>query len=370
MPLLNQKAEVLLPPEGSPVQSICKSLLLAVIALLPLSGCGCGGGSGEGGSKKLSGSGSSFVKPIMDKWIDVYCREKGNLEINYQKNGSTAGINQMIDKSVDFACTDVPMTEDQLKEARKEGGEVVHIPLVCGGVVPAYNLPGIDKPLRFRGKVLADIFHGDITRWNDDRIKADNKDIDLPNLKISVVNRSGGSGTTAIFTEYLAKVSPEKWEKLAGPMVKWPTGSGEKDNAAVADNIGRSRGAIGYVELLYALQKKDIMYGAVESNNGKTFILANPENVYQAAAGLKKIPDDLCFSLVKDSDTEEGYPISGTTWAVLYQSSSGDKGRQVVDLLRWAIHDGQKYAREMKYAPLPEKLVQRIDEKLNSIKVK
>jgi phosphate transport system substrate-binding protein len=341
-------------------------LLLLAGAFLVLTGfSGCRSNS----AKKLSGSGSTFIKPVMDKWTDVYGKEKGEVDINYQGQGSTAGIKQMTEKAVNFGCTDAFMTAEQLETARKEGGEVLHIPLVMGGVVPAYNLPGVDKPLNFTGAVLADIFHGDITNWNDPKIQADNKDVKLPDLKISVVHRAEGSGTTAIFTEFLSTVSP-KWKEKIGSntTVKWPVGSGEKGNPAVADNIGRSPGSIGYVELLYALQKKDIKYGAVQNKAGK-FILADLPSVRAAAASLKEVPEDLSISLVKNYDGADAYPICGTTWAVLYQNQSGDAGHELVKFLTWVVHDGQKYAEQMYYAPLPETLVKRVDEKLKTIKV-
>jgi phosphate transport system substrate-binding protein len=339
---------------------------LAVLTLTGCAGCTSGGGAG---SHKLSGSGSTFIKPVMDKWIDVYSKEKGGLEINYQGQGSTAGIKQMTEKAVNFGCTDAPMTAEQLDKAKQEGGEVVHIPLVIGGVVPAYNVPGLDKPLNFTGDVLAGIFLGEITNWNDDRIMADNKDVKLPDLKISVVHRAEGSGTTAIFTEFLSKVS-DKWKTKVGSntTVDWPTGSGERGNPAVADNVVRNPGSIGYVELLYALQKKDIQYGAVQ-NNAKKFIHADLQSVRAAAGSLKDYPDNLCYSIVKDYEGADAYPICGTTWAVLYQNQSGDAGHERMKFLTWIIHDGQKYAEQMHYAALPEKLIQRIEEKLKTIKV-
>jgi phosphate transport system substrate-binding protein len=329
---------------------------------------GCGGCAGGGSKVKLSGSGSTFVKPAMDKWIDVYSKDKGGVEINYQGQGSTAGIKQMTEKATNFGGTDAFMTDEQLAAAKKEGGEVVHIPLVMGGVVPAYNLPGIDKPLNFTGEVLAAIFLGDIKNWNDPKIKALNEGVNLPDKEISVVHRAEGSGTTAIFTEFLSKSSP-KWKDKVGTntTVTWPVGSGEKGNPAVADNIGRTAGGIGYVELIYALQKKDIKYGAVKNKAGK-FILADLKSVSAAAASLKDIPADLRFTIV-DADGDESYPISGTTWAVLYQEQKGDAGRELVKFLTWAVHDGQQHSEKMHYARLPEALVQRIDEKLKTIKV-
>jgi phosphate transport system substrate-binding protein len=339
-------------------------VLPVACAVLALTGCG-----GTGGSKvKLSGSGSTFVKPVMDKWIDVYSKDKGGLEINYQGQGSTAGIKQMTERAVNFGCTDAFLTDEQLAAAKKEGGEVVHVPLVMGGVVPAYHLPGVDKPLNFTGEVLADIFLGDIKNWNDPKIKALNEGVNLPDKAISVVHRAEGSGTTAIFTEFLSKSSP-KWKEKVGTSttVTWPVGSGEKGNPAVADNIGRTEGAIGYVELIYALQKKDIKYGAVKNKAGK-FVLADLKSVSAAAASLKDIPPDLRFTIV-DAPGEESYPISGTTWAVLYQKQQGDAGRELVKFFQWVVHDGQQHSEKMHYARLPEALVQRIDDTLKTIQV-
>ncbi|HZY87064.1 MAG TPA: phosphate ABC transporter substrate-binding protein PstS, partial [Gemmataceae bacterium] len=307
-------------------------------------------------------------KPAMDKWIDVYSKDKGAVEINYQGQGSTAGIKQMTEKAVNFGCTDAFMTEEQLAAAKKEGGEVVHVPLVMGGVVPAYNLPGIDKPLNFTGEVLAGIFLGDITNWNDAKLKALNEGVKLPDQKISVVHRAEGSGTTAIFTEFLSMSSP-KWKEKVGTSttVTWPVGSGEKGNPAVANNIGQSHGSIGYVELIYALQKKDIKFGAVKNKAGK-FVLADLKSVNAAAASLKDIPADLRFSIV-DAPGDDSYPISGTTWAVFYQDQKGDAGREMVKFFTWVVHDGQQYSEKMHYAALPQALVARIDEKLKTIKV-
>ncbi len=340
-----------------------RALAVAGVALA-LGGCMRDGGS----AVKLSGSGSTFVKPAMDKWIDVYSKDKGGVEINYQGQGSTAGIKQMTERAVNFGCTDAFLTDEQLAAARQEGGEVVHVPLVMGGVVPAYNLPGIDRPLNFTGEVLAAIFLGDITNWNDQKIQALNEGVKLPDLKISTVHRAEGSGTTAIFTEFLSKSSP-KWKEKVGTStaVTWPVGSGEKGNPAVADNIGRSPGSIGYVELLYALQKKDIKYGAVKNRAGQ-FVLADLQSVSAAAASLTDVPADLRFSIV-DAPGEGSYPISGTTWAVLYRKQSGDAGRELVKFFQWVVHDGQRYSEKMHYAPLPQALVRRIDEKLKTIQV-
>ena len=337
--------------------------LILGLAFLVLTGCG--GGS----SKNVSGSGSTFIKPIMDKWIEQYTKEKGGLEINYQGTGSTAGIKQMTDQAVDFACTDAFLTQEQLAAATKRGGETVHIPLVMGAIVPAYHLKGIDKPLNFSGDVLADIFLGKITKWNDPALKALNEGVPLPNLDISVVHRTEGSGSTFIFTEYLSKVSPPWKEKVgANTAVKWPVGTGEQGNPGVAGFLGNTPGSIGYIELYYALLKaKEIQFGAVKNRAGK-FVRADLKGVSKAAENsLKNIPDDLRFSLT-DADGEDSYPISGVTWAVLYTDPNPQTGKALVEFFTWAVHEGQKYSEGMHYAKLPEALVQRVDEKLKKIK--
>jgi phosphate ABC transporter phosphate-binding protein len=346
------------------VGHISKGLILILALLFLTSSGGCGSGS----SKKLSGSGSTFIKPIMDKWVEEYTKEKGGLEINYQGGGSTAGIKQMTEQAVDFGCTDAFMTPEQMETAKKRGGETMHLPLVMGAIVPTYNLKDIDKPLNFSGQVLAEIFLGKIKKWNDPALKVLNPTVELPNQKISVVHRSEGSGSTFIFTEYLSKVSPEWKEKVGvNTDVKWPEGVGEKGNPGVAGFISNNPGSIGYIELYYALLKKDeIKFGAVKNKAGK-FILADLTSVSKAAENsLKDIPNDLRFSLT-DAEGEDSYPISGTTWAVLYTEQNPQTGKALVDFITWATHDGQKYNESMHYAKLPEPLVKRIDEKLKKI---
>jgi phosphate transport system substrate-binding protein len=308
----------------------------------------------------------------MDKWIEVYTKEKGGLEINYQGTGSTAGIKQMTDQAIDFGCTDAFMTKEQLETANKHG-EVVHIPLVMGAIVPAYNLEGIDKPINFSGEVLASIFLGEIKKWNDPALQKLNEGVKLPNQEIAVVHRTEGSGSTFIFTKYLETAS-EAWQKSgvgAGTTVKWKTGTGEQGNPGVAGFIGKTDGSIGYIELYYALLKKDeIQFGAVQNRSGK-FVLADLKGVTQAAENAlkdkKRITDDLDINLI-DVQGEESYPISGTTWAVLYSNQEAPTGKALVEFFTWATHEGQKYTEGMNYAKLPEELVKRIDTKLQKIK--
>ncbi len=317
----------------------------------------------------LKGSGSTFVKPIMDKWVAEYAKEYGNVTINYQGTGSGAGINQMTDKAVDFGCTDAVMKKDQLDKAKENGGDVVHIPLVMGGIVPAFNVPGVAE-LKLTGEVLAEIYLGKITKWDDAKIKADNPDAKLPNLDILVVTRADSSGSTNIFTEYLAKVSTDfKKDVGSGTTVKWPKGikgSAEPQTSGVAGFVTKNAGAIGYVELFYALQNK-IAFASVKNKEGK-FVKANLESVTKAAEqSLKTIREDLRFSLT-NAPGDESYPISGATWAVLYVKQPEDKGKELVAFLTWATHDGQKYCKDLDYASLPKGLVEKIDEKLKTIK--
>jgi phosphate transport system substrate-binding protein len=350
------------------VERIGKGLSLGLAFLSLIGCCGCGNGS-----RKLSGTGSTFIKPIMDKWIEAYTKEKDDLEINYQGTGSTAGIKQMTDQSVDFGCTDAFMTQEQLQVAAKRGGEVVHIPLVMGAIVPAYNLKGVDQPIRFSGEVLARIFLGDIKKWNDPALKKINPDVRLPDLNIAVVHRTEGSGSTFLFASYLQKVSGS-WQQSGvgvGTAVKWKTGTGEQGNPGVAGFLSQTEGSIGYIELYYALLKKDeIQFGAVQNHDGK-FIRADLQSVTAAAENAlqdnKRIRDDLYIDLL-DAPGAKSYPISGTTWAVLYAAQEPQRGKALVDFLTWTTHEGQQYNESMHYARLPEALVKRIDEKLQRIR--
>lgn len=350
------------------MERIGKALSLGLAFLLLIGGGGCGGSSG-----KLSGSGSTFLKPIMDKWVEEYTKDKSDLEINYQGAGSTAGIKQMTDQAVDFGCTDAFMTPEQLRLARESGGEVVHIPLVMGAIVPAYNLKDIDRPVRFSGEVLAGIFLGDIIKWNDPALQQLNEGVTLPDLNIAVVHRTEGSGSTFLFTRYLQKVSPA-WQQSgigAGSTVKWKTGTGEQGNPGVAGFLRQTEGSIGYLELYFALLKKDeIQFGAVRNPEGQ-FIRADLRSLAAAAESAlrdnKRITDDLDIDLL-DAPGAESYPISGAAWAVLYADQEPQRGRALVDFFTWTVHEGQKYNENMHYARLPAALVQRIDEKLRKLK--
>jgi phosphate transport system substrate-binding protein len=319
---------------------------------------------------RLSGSGSTFIKPVMDKWIAEYTKAMGG-DINYQSQGSGAGIKQMTDKAVDFGCTDAFMKKEQLAAAEKSGGEVIHVPLAMGAIAVAYNLRGVDKPLNFSGEVLADIFLGNVTKWNDDKIKELNPGVALPDKEIAVVHRSDSSGSTSIFTEFLSKHSQAWRSKVgSGTTVKWPTGAGENQTAGVAGAITKSEGSIGYVELFYALQNK-IPFGALKNSEGN-FVTASLESVSAAGAALveaKKVRPDLRYSLV-DAPGPKSYPLSGTTWAVLYVNQGADQAKALKGFLSWVLTKGQDYARSMDYAPLPESLVRMAEAKVASIQAR
>jgi phosphate transport system substrate-binding protein len=328
---------------------------LGISAGLLLGGCSHSSG--------LSSGGSTFVEPMMMHWSQVYGKDKG-VQINYTGGGSGKGISQMIDQTIDYGCTDAPMKPEQLEKAKAKNGDVIHIPLVMGGVVPAYNLKGIGKPINFDGPTLAGIFLGKITKWNDPALQKLNEGVELPATDIATVHRAEPSGTNYIFTDFLAKTSPE-WQAQMGKgstEVKWKTGAAESGNPGVAGFIARTEGAIGYIELLYALKNK-IDYGAVRNQAGKN-VLASLESVTAAAQnGLNEVGEDLTFNL-NNMPGEQSYPICGAVWAVMYVKQPPGKGKLIHDFLMWATHDGQQYAAEEKYASLPKGLQDKIAAKL------
>jgi phosphate transport system substrate-binding protein len=342
------------------------AISLTGLLTLPLSGCGGGSGKGSLMADRLSGGGSSFVAPMMKKWASEYKKAK-DIEIDYASSGSGNGVTQMIEKRNDFGCTDAPMNDEQLDKARKAGGDVVHVPLVMGGVVPIYNLPEVEKQLKFTGPVLADIFLGKIKKWNDPALVKLNEGVTLPSTPISVNHRADASGTSYIFTDYLSKVSPE-WKEKVGKSTepKWPVGAGGVKNPAVAQLVSSTEGGIGYVELIYALEDPSkLKIGAVQNNAGE-FVTASLETVTAAAAGLKDVPDDLRFSMT-DADGKESYPISGTVWMVLY-TKQPEKATTLKDMIHWLTHEGQEFAKGLHYARLPQGMVDQIDKKLALIK--
>jgi phosphate transport system substrate-binding protein len=322
--------------------------------------------NGVAKEQELIGAGATFPYPLYSKMFDVYSKEYG-VKVNYQAIGSGGGIRQLINKTVDFGGSDAIMSEADLKEA---SAPVLHIPTCAGAVVITYNLAG-NPQLRFTPDVIADIFLGKISQWDDHRLSAINPGVRLPNMNITVVHRSDGSGTTNIFSDYLSKVSPEWKEKVgAGTSLNWPTGLGGKGNPGVAGLVKQTPGSIGYVELIYALQNK-MTYGMVKNKKGN-FIMATLASTSKAAE--INLPDDMKVSL-KDTDAPEGYPISGFTWVLIYKEQSyGDrseeKAKELVKLLWWMIHEGQKYAEPLEYAPLSKKAVEKAEKLIKSITYK
>ena len=316
---------------------------------------------------QLNGAGATFPYVIYSKWFDEYKNETG-VQFNYQSIGSGGGIKQIIEGTVDFGATDGPMTDQQLADAKsKQGTTILHIPTVMGADVVCYNVSGISKGLNLDGATLADIFLGKIIKWNDNRIKKLNPKINLPDKSIVVTHRSDGSGTTFIFTDYLTKVSKEWKTKVGkGTSVNWPVGLGGKGNEGVAGLVKQMDGAIGYVELAYAVQNK-IPYAKMKNKAGN-FVEATFSSVSAAAEGASKnMPEDLRVSIT-DASGKDAYPISGFTWLLVYQNMKNEaKANAMVKFLRWAMGKGQTYAAGLYYAPLPKAVVKLCDKKINLI---
>jgi phosphate transport system substrate-binding protein len=315
---------------------------------------------------QIDGAGATFPNPIYSKWFAEYNRLHPNVRINYQSIGSGGGIRQLTNQTVFFGATDGPMTNDQIQAA---GARILHLPTVLGGVVPVYNVAGVSAELRFSGPLLADIFLGKVTKWNDPAIAKENPGVSLPGSDITVVHRADGSGTTYIWANYLAKVSPE-WKQKVGvaTSVNWPVGVGGKGNEGVAGLVTQTPGSIGYVELIYALQNK-IPYGAVKNSAGE-YLRASLESVTAAAAATEgKMPPDFRVSIT-NAPGKNAYPIASFTWLLFYESPKDKaKAKAMVDFMRWALADGQKYAAELGYAPLPLSVVNLESEALKKIKI-
>jgi phosphate transport system substrate-binding protein len=315
---------------------------------------------------QINGAGATFPNPIYSKWFSEYNKLHPNVQINYQSLGSGAGIRQITNQTVFFGATDGPMTPDQMLAAPSK---ILHFPTVIGAVVPVYNIPGVSAELKFTGSLLADIFLGKITKWNDPAIAKLNAGVNLPGTDITVVHRSDGSGTTYIFMDFLAKVSPE-WKQKVGvaTSVNWPTGVGGKGNEGVSGLVTQTPGSIGYVELIYALQNK-VSFGTVQNAAGE-FVKASVDAVTKAAAeAVKSMPADFRVSIT-NAPGAGVYPISSFTWMLFYENPK-DKGqaKAMVDFMKWALTDGQKYCADLGYAPLPEPVVKLEMAALAKIKV-
>ena len=316
------------------------------------------------GSVILQGAGATFPAPLYQKWLSEYGNLHPNLKMDYQSIGSGGGIKQIKEQTVDFGASDAPMSDADLKSAP---GEIVHVPTVLGAVVITYNLEGMNQPLRFSPEVIADIFLGKIKKWNDPKIAADNAGVTLPANDITVVHRSDGSGTSAVFTDYLSKVSAEWKEKVgAGVSPSWPTGIGGKGNEGVTGQVKNTPNTIGYVELAYAAKNK--LPAAHIKNAAGNFIEPSIDAVTAAAAAsVANMPDDLRISITNAAGAQ-AYPISSYTYILVYKNQKdAAKGKVIVDFLWWGIHDGERFAKELLYAPLPPDVVKKAETKINSV---
>ena len=329
-------------------------------------GAGPGGASPGGAAVSLQGGGATFPNPIYQKWLSEYGKANPNVRIDYQSKGSGFGIQQIQAQTLDFGASDAPMSDEDLKKAP---GEILHIPTVLGAVVITYNLAGVTNPLRFSPDVIADIFLGKIKKWDDARVKADNPGVNLPGTDITVVHRSDGSGTTAVFTEYLSKVSPEWKQRVGeGKSVNWPAGQGGRGNEGVSGMIKNQPNTIGYVELAYATETK-LPVAQIKNKSGN-YVAPTLEAVTAAAAEtIASTPPDLRVSIT-DPAGANAYPIASYTYVLVYKEQrDAAKGKALVDFLWWGLHEGQQVTKDPQYpyAPLPAEIVRQAEAKLNSI---
>jgi phosphate transport system substrate-binding protein len=316
-------------------------------------------------AQNLTGAGATFPNPIYSRWFSEYAKSHPGVEINYQSIGSGAGIKQVTTKTVDFGASDAILTDDQIKTSQVK---LLIIPTVLGAVVPVYNVPGVATDLKFSGDVIADIYLGKITKWDDPRIKGENPGVNLPDHQILPVYRSEGSGTTFIFTDFLSKVSPDFKSKVgSAASVRWPLGIGQKGNEGVAGMIRNSPYSFGYVELIYAVQNK-MSYGEVKNAAGK-WVKASTEGVTAAAAAsAKTIPADYRVSIT-NAPGADSYPISSFTWLLIPNPSSDPaKGKVLHDFLEWMLDHGEAEAASMTYAPLPKPVADRVRQTISAVK--
>ena len=350
-------------------------IVTAAALLLALAACSQESGKNSAdssvptsGGVDLTGAGATFPYPLYSKWFSDYAGKTG-VRINYQSIGSGGGIRQLSEETVDFGATDGPMTDDEMKRAK--GGPILHIPTVLGADAITYNLPGVPSGLKLTPDVLADIFLGKITKWNDPRIATLNAGVRLPSKDLLVVHRSDGSGTTYIFTDYLTAVSPA-WK--AGPgrgkEVRWPAGLGAKGNEGVAGQIKQTPGSIGYVELAYAKQN-DLSVAAIRNAAGE-FIVPSVAAVTAAAAGAAQgLPPNTDYRIsIVNPPGAGAYPISSFTWLLVYQQQKDSvKARKLVDFLNWALTEGEAHAAPLDYAPIPESMAANLKARIATIAV-
>lgn len=351
------------------INKLAASLAVVAVALSPLQAFAQEitiGGPFEGEAKTLNGAGGTFPAPLYQKWFDEYSKLTG-VQINYQAIGSGGGIKGLQDQTIDFGASDAPMTDEQIKAAK--GGELFHIPTALGAIVPTYNVPDTSSQLKFTGDTLSAIFLGDISKWNDPRLVADNPDLANVDQDIVVVHRSDGSGTTYGFTDYLSSVSPA-WATQVGKdtAVQWPVGLGASGNPGVAGEVIQTPYAIGYVELIYALQN-NLGFGVMQNSAGEWIqpSLASVTAAASSAAG--SIPADLRFSIV-NAPGQDAYPISTATWILTYREVGDQaKGLALTRMLWWATHEGQQFNNALAYATVPPQLTTRSEEFIREITV-
>jgi phosphate transport system substrate-binding protein len=345
---------------------------LVLIGTIALAGCGGGDGSTDSGPPvRVSAGGATFVDPIMRAWAKDYRKAK-RTEIDYIKSGSGKGIGDLTAKTIDFGCTDAPMSRKEYEAAKESGGDVLHIPVTMGAVAIVFHLPGVDS-LNLTGPVLADIYRNKITKWNDPAIAALNPGASLPDKGIVAVRRAESSGTTSIFSEYLSKVSPDFQANVGTTKeMKLTGGVGQQGNDGIAGFVKNNEGAIGYVELAYANRNK-IAMAKLKNKSGRS-VEPNAASVTAAAAAAMATKPttepytlhDLTFSLT-DADGDASYPIVGISYAILYAKQPKDKGPVIVDFLKWVVGDGQKLAGELDFAPLPADLGKKAQAKLDAV---
>lgn len=343
------------------------SIFTAAIGLA-CSGQPVGNGSGSAttdGKVSMQGSGSTFVKPMMDKWTSEFGKINPHIRIDYQSTGSGQGIKGIQNQTSDFGASDAAMSDDELKQAA--GGEIVHIPVVLGAVVLTYNLAGVNQPLKLTPEIISDIYLGKIRKWNDEKIKQENPGVQLPDTDITPVYRADGSGTSDVFTDYLSKTVPE-WKERIGrtknPQLPQGIGIGGKGNEGVMGQVKQTPNTIGYVELTFA--KANNLPTALIKNSSGNYVEANEETVSNAAAGMVgKMPEDLRFEIT-NAEGANAYPISGIVYVLAYKEQrDAAKGKALADFLWYVTHDGEQYVKPLHYAPLPAELVKRVEAKIN-----
>ncbi|HUF04659.1 MAG TPA: phosphate ABC transporter substrate-binding protein PstS [Aridibacter sp.] len=348
-------------------------LVFSAIVAFAMVGMACSGaqmgssdsGSG-GGSINIQGTGATFPRPIYQKWMSEYGKLHPNVRLDYQSVGSGAGQRAILDRTADFGASDDPMKDEDLA---KGSSEIIHIPTVLGAVVLTYNLQSVEERLRFTPEIIAGIYLGKITKWNDPMIAAENEGVQLPDNNITPVFRSDSSGTTGVFTDYLAKTVPEFRERITySKQPNWVqgVGIGGKGNEGVMGQVQKTPNTVGYVEVAYA-KENNLPIALIENKSGN-FVEPSIENISSAAGGAAaEMPDDLRIS-VTNADGANAYPITSFTYVLLYKEQQNEtKGKALVDFLWWAVHDGSQFARDLHYAPLPAEVVTKVEEKLRSI---